>query len=169
MMSISFSTQKYFTKVFPYSTLTAAPGKTTYASIEQTQRKIFTCASSITYLRGGGQHGKLGLVMTPSAYDLVSPANTYIGPVHPGNPSTFDGMTQREIHANKGQYIARVSDFKKPNQLEQQLTNLLLSAYDRKWLAVIMDPVTGHINKQLPLIFSLLYTNYGQITPTALN
>ena len=32
-----------------------------------------------------------------------------------------------------------------------------------------MDPVTGQINKQLPLIFSLLYTNYGKITPTALN
>ena len=32
-----------------------------------------------------------------------------------------------------------------------------------------MDPVTGQINKQLPLVFSLLYTNYGQITPTALN
>ena len=32
-----------------------------------------------------------------------------------------------------------------------------------------MDPVTGQINKQLPFIFSLLYTNYGQINPTALN
>ena len=32
-----------------------------------------------------------------------------------------------------------------------------------------MYPVTGQINNQLPLIFSLLYTNYGQITPTALN
>ena len=78
-------------------------------------------------------------------------------------------MTQREIHVNEGQYIARISDFKNINQLEQQLTNLLLSAYDRKWLAVIMDPVTGQINKQLPLIFSLLYTKYGKITPTALN
>ena len=32
-----------------------------------------------------------------------------------------------------------------------------------------MDPVKVQINKQLPLIFSLLYTNYGQITPIALN
>ena len=32
-----------------------------------------------------------------------------------------------------------------------------------------MEPVTGKINKEIPLIFSLLYTNYGQITPTALN
>ena len=32
-----------------------------------------------------------------------------------------------------------------------------------------MDPVIVQINKQLTLIFSLLYTNYGQITPTALN
>ena len=78
-------------------------------------------------------------------------------------------MAQREIHANQGQYIACVSDFKNINQLKQQLTNLLLSDYDRKWLAVIMDPVTGQINKQLPLIFSILYTNYGQITPTARN
>ena len=78
-------------------------------------------------------------------------------------------MNQREIHANEGQYIARVSDFKNINQLEQQLINLLISAYDQKWLAVIMDPVTGQINKQLPLIFSLLYKNYVQITPTALN
>ena len=78
-------------------------------------------------------------------------------------------MTQCKIHANEGQYIACVSDFKNINQLEQKLTNLLLSAYERKWLALIMDPVTGQINKQLPLIFSILYTNYGQITTTALN
>ena len=169
MMSISSSTEKYFTKVFPYSTLTAAPGKPTYVAIKQTQRKIFACASSIAYLREGRQHGELDLVITPSAYDLVAPATPYICPVYPGDPPTFDGMTQHEIHANEGQYIARVSDFKHINQLEQQLTNLLLPAYDRKWLAVIMDPVTGQINTQLPLIISLLYKNYGQLTPTALN
>ena len=82
MMSISSSTKKDFTKVFPYSTLTAASGKPTYAAIEKTQRKIFTCASSIASLRGGGQHGKLGLVMTPSSYDLFAPATPYIRPVH---------------------------------------------------------------------------------------
>ena len=85
-MSISSSTEKYFTKVFPYLTLTAAPGKPTYAAIKQTQRKIFACASSIAYLRGGGQLGELGLVMTPSAYDLVVPATPYIHPVHTGDP-----------------------------------------------------------------------------------
>ena len=169
MMSISSSTKKYFTKIFPYSTLTAAPGKPTYATFKQTQRKIFACAISIVSLRGSGQHGELGLVMNPSAYDLISPETPYIRPVHPGDPPTFNGMTQREIHANEGQYIARVSNFKNINQLKQKLTNLLLSAYDQKLPSVIMDPVTGQINKQLPLIFYLLYTNYGQITPTALN
>ena len=107
--------------------------------------------------------------MTPSVYYLVAPETPHIRPVHLGYPPTFDGTTQREIHRNERQYIARISDFKNINQLEQQLTNLLLSAYDQKWLAVIMDPVTGQIKKQLPLIFSLLYTNYGQITPTAPN
>ena len=99
--------------------------------------------------------------MTPSAYDLVALATPYICPVHTGDPPTYDGMTQREIYVNEGQYIVRVSDFKNINQLEQQLTNLLLPAYDQKWLAVIMDPVTGQINKQLPLICYLLYKNYG--------
>ena len=105
MMSISSSTDKDFTKVFPYLTLTTAPGKPTYTAIKQTQRNIFACASSIASLRGGGQHGEIGLVMTPSAYDLVSPATTYIRPVHPGDPPTYDGMIQREIHANEGKYI----------------------------------------------------------------
>ena len=156
MMSISSSTEKDFTKVFHYLTQTEAPGKSTYAAIEQTQCNIFACASSIASLRGGRQHVEIGLFVTPSAYDLVAPATPYIRPVHPGDPPTYDSMTQREIHANEGQCIARVSDFKNINQLEQQLTNLLLSAYNRKWLAVIMDPVKGQINKQLPLIFSLL-------------
>ena len=128
MMSIS--SKKDFTKVFPYSNLTAAPGKPTYAAIEQTHCEISAIASSIASLRGGGKHGKLGLVMTPSAYDLVALATPYILPVHPGYPPTYDRMTQLEIHANEGQYIARVSDFKNINQLEQQLTNLLISAYN---------------------------------------
>ena len=169
MVSISSSTKKDFTKVFPYSTLNAAPGKPTYEVIEQTQRKIFTCASSIASLRGGGQNGELVLVMNPLDYNLIAPETPYIRPGHPGYPPTYDSMTQRKIHVNEGQYIARVSDIKNINQLKQQLTNLLLSAYDQKWLAFIMDPVKGQINKQLPLISSLLYTNYGQIAPTALN
>ena len=109
-MSIPHSTEKYFTKVFSYSTLTAVPGKPVYAAIEQTQRKIFACASSISSLRGGGQHNKLGLVMTPSAYNTVAPATPYIRPVHPGDPPTYDGTTQLEIHANEGQFIAHVSN-----------------------------------------------------------
>ena len=113
--------------------------------------------------------GELGLVMTPSAYNLVAPDTPYIRPVHTGDPPNYDGITQRKIHANQGQYIERVYDYKNINQLEQQLTNLLLSAYYQKWLAVIMEPVTGQINKQPPLIFYLLYTKYGQIYPTALN
>ena len=100
MMSISSSTKKDFTKVFPCWTLTAAPRKPTYAAIEQTQREISACARSISSLRGGGQHGELGLVMTPSYYNLVDPATLYICPVHPGDPPTYDGMTQREIHVN---------------------------------------------------------------------
>ena len=156
MMSISSSTKKDFTKVFPYLTLTAGPGTPTYAAIKQTQREIFACASSITSICGCGQHVELGLVMTPSAYNIVAPTTPYIHPVHPGDPPTYDGTNQRKIHANEEQYITSVSDFKNINQLEQQLINLLLSAYDQKWLAVIMDPVIGYINKQLPLIFSLL-------------
>ena len=89
MMPISSSTEKYFTKVFPYLTLTAAPGKLTYAAIKQTQCKIFACASSIASLRGGGKHGELGLVMTPSAYNTVAPAIPYILSVHPGDPPYF--------------------------------------------------------------------------------
>ena len=74
-----------------------------YTAIKQTHRKIYACASSIASLRGGGQHGKLGLVMTPSADNLVAPATNYIRPVHPGDPPTYDGMTLREVYANEGQ------------------------------------------------------------------
>ena len=66
--------------------MSAAPEKPTYAAFEETQRKIFACASSITSLSGGGQHDELGLFMNPSAYDLLALAITYICPVHPGDP-----------------------------------------------------------------------------------
>ena len=115
MMSISSSTEKYLTKVLPYSTLTAAPGKPTYAAITQTQREIFACASSITSLRGGRQNGELVLVMTPLDYNLIAPETPYIRPFHPGDTPTYDGMNQREINANEGKYITRVSDFKNIN------------------------------------------------------
>ena len=117
MVSIYSSTGKDFTTVFPYLILNSAPGKPTYAAMEQTKREILASASSIASLRGGGQHCELGLVMTPSAYNLVAPETPYIHPVHLWYPPTYDGMTQRNIHANEGQYIARVSNFKNINQL----------------------------------------------------
>ena len=83
-MSINTTTnEKDYTKLFPFKTLTTVVGKPTYEAIAQSQREIYACAHSVRSVQGGGNHGELGLTMSPTAYALVAPSQPYFRPAHP--------------------------------------------------------------------------------------
>ena len=66
-----------------------------YEDISQSQREIYACAHSAQSVWGGGNHGKLGLAMSPTAYALVDTVQPYVFPAHPGFlAALYQGTTQ---------------------------------------------------------------------------
>ena len=169
MSSNSTTSTKDFTKVFPYASCTKAIGKPTYEAIVTAQKELYACASSVPSTRGGGLHGELGLVMTPAVYALIAPGTPYARPINPGDqPAIPERSTGPQIQEIRAQHTKQLQEFHDINQLERQLINYLLQAFDRKWLNRIQNQHTGTINKTVPAIFDILYHQYGQITPQRL-
>ena len=72
------SAEKDYTKVLTFATLTLEVDRPTYKRISKSQHEIFACAGSIETTRVSGAHGNIGLVMAPTAYDLIAPITSYV-------------------------------------------------------------------------------------------
>ena len=57
---------------FPYSNIEKISRELPYHSIKEVERKLIKNASSFLSELGGGNHGYLGLVLTPAKYQLVT-------------------------------------------------------------------------------------------------
>ena len=86
-MSGQTSVPNYRDTLFQYPDLTQIHGEPTYESLRVIQNQLKANARSVHTTLGGGQHGHLGLVLTPAQYALLSP-HPYVCPPRP--PSTSD-------------------------------------------------------------------------------
>ena len=59
-------------KGFPYSNIEKISREQLYHSIKEVEWKLIKNASSFPLELGGGNHGYLGLVLTPTKYQLVT-------------------------------------------------------------------------------------------------
>ena len=78
---------------FPDSIITRVEGEPTFKTIKEVEKCIITNASSIESKLGGGQHGLLGLVISPTRYntitghDFILHVNPGALPIFPPNPT----------------------------------------------------------------------------------
>ncbi|MFO0089249.1 MAG: hypothetical protein ACK518_00245 [bacterium] len=73
---------------FPYSTITKHAGEPNYHAIKDVERKLIKNASSFPSELGGGNHGYLGLILTPEKYTLVT-GHDFTPHQNPGSLPTF--------------------------------------------------------------------------------
>jgi hypothetical protein len=72
---------------FPFITTAKQPGLPTYAIITKVHLKLKANASSIVSELGGGAHGLLGLVLSPTTYAALTNA-AFNAPINLPRPST---------------------------------------------------------------------------------
>ena len=73
---------------FPHSTFPKIEGEPDFASIKNIEKLIITNASSCESELGGGQHGMLGLVISPIRYHMIT-GHHFIPYNNPGALPTF--------------------------------------------------------------------------------
>jgi hypothetical protein len=104
---------------FPKSP-TKIDGKPTYQTLKDLKDTLIENAASIDSARGGGNHGLLGLVVTPAEYIAdVDPAHPFVRPVNPGlGPNIPAAATQHQIAQLNRQYTNAKDEYQLVNTVE---------------------------------------------------
>ena len=87
----------YKNQFFQHPELTKIRGKPTTASLITLQNEVQTNAMTVHTTLGGGQHGHLGLALSPAEYAAIPNTAVYIKPNHPGLLQIAPNTTQFQI------------------------------------------------------------------------
>jgi len=153
---------------FPYSTIDKVSGEPTYHIIKEVERKLIKNASSFPSELGGGQHGYLGVVLTPTKYNLVT-GHDFIPHPNPGSIPTFpDNPTQPQIARISTTHKEQLRLWRQQHTVIKALKKQLTNAFEDKLLKEIEDTYTGFNNVSIPEILRYLYDRFGEVTPAEL-
>jgi hypothetical protein len=168
-MSSQTATVDKITKSLTFRTIPKITGAPTYVSIAAIHAKLKINAASIPTTLGGGQHGHLGLVLSPATYLIVANIAFDCPPANPGiHPHIPPGFTAAQIQEINRQHQAGVKTWKEYNNTDTALKNLLIQAIDDQFIKSLHNRNTGYVTSTTWHILDFLYTNYDNITPAEL-
>ena len=105
-MSAPFPHIDYINTAFEYPILDKIHGTPTFSTLNRLKKQLQANAQSVSSDLGGGAHGHLGLVLSPTEYATVS-NDAYNMPPHPGpltiprNTDAVEAVRRREAHHEK--------------------------------------------------------------------
>ena len=128
-MTSSIPSVEDFTNAFP-NQRTPIVGEPTYATLKTLKDQLKANAASIPTTLSGGNHGYLGLILSPAAYATISPT-AFVEPAYPGQHPTIPAGTNA---ANTSAIICRHTEdtrqWCKFKNVSTTLKNQLLSAVE---------------------------------------
>ena len=161
------ATPDYRNTLFETSTLPVHSGEPDFYIIQKWHNLLKANAMQVHTSLFGGQHGYLALLLSATAYALISPA-AVVRPVHPGilviPVHTTQHMARTMSEANKEDL--RV--FRECQGVEAALQQMLVLAIDPIYLEAIRDINTNAIGLPIYDIIKYLYDTYGDISPETL-
>ena len=166
---MSIPTVNYRESFFEKPDLTPVIGKPDYETLYQTIIDLRTNAISVHSNLGGGNHGHLGLLMSPAQYAVESQV-PFIRPTHPGVLNIPVATARHLADQMEREYKERnLRVFHEVRSVEKALTQQVVSALESKYLLSFKNRQTGQFNGNLLQILQHLQTTYGQISPAQLS
>ena len=151
----------YVNTSFQFPLLTKIHDTPTYEVLKRIKDEIKANATNVQCDLGGGKHGHLGLVLTPTEYATIT-ATPYERPIHPGaNPEA--AATQWESQLNRERHQEQLRLFREANGVEAALLSQLTVALPPLFLDGYRDAVSNKITKPLVDILQDLFNIYGVI------
>jgi hypothetical protein len=83
---------------FEHPIIDKVHGEPTYATIHMVQKRLNANAASIHSYRGGGNHGHLGAIISPTRYAAIGPV-PFIAPPNPGRTAQVPANAIAESRA----------------------------------------------------------------------
>ena len=157
----------YVDTYFENSVLTKIHGEPTFVTLKAIKNELKSNACSVTSDLGGGAHGHLGLVLTPTEYATIS-AVPYVRPVHPGNLNIPAGTAQHEATRLRAEQKELIRVFRETVDVEKALIKQVVAAVEPKYLEPLRNAVTNAIMVPLHDVLAHLFDRYGQVSAETL-
>ena len=167
-MSGSATIPNYRDTVFEYSDLTVIHGEPTYDTLKLLVNQLKANARSVRTTLGGGNHGYLGLVLSPQQYAIIAPGTPFIHPAHPGPlnipPYQLPHVTQQA----QSHHAEQVRLYNECYNVKQALHKQIIAAIQDSYIAALKNHQTNTITTPLYQVIEYLFRNYGRVTPAQL-
>ena len=166
-MTSSVPSVEDITNEFP-TPITKITGEPNYESSKYLKNQLKANAASIPTTLRGGNHGYLGLILSPAIYTTIA-ATQFVEPIyprqHPNVPTGTSATVTSTIVCCHKENLCQWREFKNVNTT---LNNQLLSALDDIYVHALKDRHVGYMNQSIHTILQHLFDNYGNITPLEL-
>ena len=156
MMLTSYVNYKY--SYFEHTFLTAIYGEPTYETIHHLKNELKANAILVPTTLGGGNHGYLGMILTPAEYCRIAPTDPFTRPVpNPSGTAVQIASTEDTDCLTKKIYLETLL-------LERTVIQKIIEAIDTKYFDVLRNPITVQITPLVSTTLEFLHNNYGRIT-----
>ena len=162
------SSVNYRETFFEKKELTKIRGEPTYESLQLLIKELKANASTVHSNLGGGEFGLLGLVISPTSYEMIS-ETPFVRPTHPGSLTIPQGTTQHAARTLKEQHEEALQVFHEVNNVDKALKQQIVEAVETTYLTPLRNRTTNTINMTVYEVVEHLFTNYGDIDPNDLN
>ena len=155
---------------YPHKVLTKIIGKPTADDIKLLKKQLFANARAAYSTRGGGRHGHLGVLLSPTTYASKTKSTTpWTDPNHPGaNPTHARNATPEAITEGNRKFKAALVEFNLCEQVKGDLRQMMLQAVDPVYTTVLEDPEMGYADVKPIDLLDHLIDEYGIISETDL-
>jgi uncharacterized protein (DUF433 family) len=139
---------------FPTKTIPTISGEPDYASINNMVQLMYGNAASLPTTLGGGQHGHVGLIMTPILYATLSDTDIL-------QPAGRAADREHQWHAHKENH--RI--YKNHQNMDDALNAQVIDTINDTYLNKLRNKYMGYLGVSTRELFDHLLDRYGKITP----
>ena len=158
----------YITTYFKFTSLTRSVGKPTYETIKSIKEELKANAASVHSDKGGGNHGYLGLILSPTAYASIPGTIPFIPPVHPGVLTIPANSTEQRRAIIQHTYQENIREYREYIDVKNALKKQLSQSMDKKYLQKHTNKQTSTITDTIPVVLLSLYKRFAPITSRTL-
>ena len=150
---------------FPMKTMPKIDGEPDYGNINTMMQLLYDNAASLPTTLGGGQHGHIGIIMTPQLYTTLAktpckgPTDPGITPIHATGASAAIRQTDFLEHKEE----RRIYD--NHHTMEDALKSIIIDAVDEVYIGELRNKYTGYLGITACDLLDHLLNRYSKITP----
>ena len=153
---------------FELKDLTPIRGEPTAETLLNLTNELKANARSVNSHLGGGNHGHLGLILSPADYAHLSNV-AFQRPIHPGILTIPPNTTQHMSNTLRETHKEALRLFNEVLGVEKALLQQIIAAVEPHYLSAIRNRTTNSITIPLYDVLQYLKRTYGRVTPQMLS